>query len=97
MLEYLTTGRDLPFTPIFFKVRWLPFSAYPSGTTNGTIFPSFFAHARSRNAISSSRPSKSLPVTGSLATEIFSGPGFAGGLQVPTRDPVKDAFCRSDE
>jgi hypothetical protein len=30
----------------------------------------------------------SLPVTGSLATEIFSGPGFAGGLRVPTREVV---------
>jgi hypothetical protein len=35
-----------------------------------------------------------LPVTGSLATEIFFGPGFAGGLRVPARDPAEGVFCR---
>src|SRR6201994_3652670 len=40
-----------------------------------TTLTSLFAHARSRKAISSSRPKTSLPVTGNLATEIFFGPG----------------------
>src|SRR5258708_34202559 len=38
-----------------------------------TTFTSWFAHASSRKAISSSRPKTSLPVTGNLATEIFFG------------------------
>jgi hypothetical protein len=38
-----------------------------------TTFTSWFAHASSRKAISSSRPKTSLPVTGNLAIEIFFG------------------------
>src|SRR3984893_17998262 len=38
-----------------------------------TILTSWFAHASSRNAISSSRPNTSLPVTGNLAIEILFG------------------------
>jgi len=38
---------------------------------------SLFAHARSRKAISSSRLKTSLPVTGNLATEIYSFLRFA--------------------
>src|ERR1700757_3056377 len=38
-----------------------------------TTFTSWFAHASSRKAISSSRPKTLLPVTGNLATEIFFG------------------------
>jgi hypothetical protein len=37
---------------------------------------------------------KSLPATGSLAIEIFFGPGFDGGLRVPTREAVAGDFCR---
>jgi hypothetical protein len=53
----------------------------------------FFAHARSRKVISSSQPNRSVLVTGNLATEIFSGPGLAGGLGVPTRKAAEGAFC----
>src|ERR1700692_4937495 len=38
-----------------------------------TTFTSWFAHASSRKAISSSRPKTSLPVTGNLAIEILFG------------------------
>jgi hypothetical protein len=38
-----------------------------------TTFTSWFAHARSKKAISSSRPKTSLPVTGNPAIEIFFG------------------------
>src|ERR1700726_4192751 len=38
-----------------------------------TTFTSWFAHASSRKAISSSRPNTSLPVTGNLAIEILFG------------------------
>ena len=47
-----------------------------------TTFICWFAHAASKKATSSSRPKTSLPVTGNLATEIFFGPGFEGGLRV---------------
>jgi hypothetical protein len=46
---------------------------------------SLFAQARSRKAISSSRPKTSLPVTGNPATEIFLGPSLAGGRRVTRR------------
>jgi hypothetical protein len=49
---------------------------------------SFFAQARSRKVISSSRPKISLPVTGNLANEILSGASLPGGLRVPTREAV---------
>jgi hypothetical protein len=35
-----------------------------------------------------------LPVTGNLATEIFFGPSFAGGLRIPAREAVDGVFCR---
>src|SRR6202022_485662 len=38
-----------------------------------TTFTSWFAHASSRKAMSSSRPKTSLPVTGNLAIEILFG------------------------
>src|SRR5271167_2509702 len=47
------------------------------------MLTSWFAHAPSRKAITSSRPKTSLPVTGNLATEIFFGPSRAVDLQVP--------------
>jgi hypothetical protein len=43
---------------------------------NVTTLTSWFAHAQSRKAISSSRPKTSLPVMGSLAIEGSSGPFF---------------------
>src|SRR5262249_40650562 len=39
--------------------------------------------------MSSSRPKTLLPVTGNLATEIFSGACLAGGLRVPTRETAE--------
>src|ERR1700726_2710891 len=53
----------------------------PAQATIVTTFTRGFAHARSRKAISSSRPKTSLPVTGNLATEIFFGPSLAGDLR----------------
>jgi amidophosphoribosyltransferase len=51
-------------------------------------------YARSRKAMSSSRPKTSLPVTGNLATEIFSGPSFACGLRVMAREVLEGFLCR---
>jgi hypothetical protein len=34
------------------------------------------------------------PVTGNLATEIFFGPNFGGGLRVPAREAVEGVSCR---
>ena len=62
--------------------------------TKAMTLTSLFAHARSRKAISSSRPKTSLPVTGNLATEIFFGASLAGGLRVPTREAVEGVFRR---
>jgi hypothetical protein len=41
----------------------------------------------------SSRPNRSLPVTGNLANEIFFGASLAGGLRVATCEVV-GVFCR---
>ena len=49
------------------------------------IFTSCFAHASFRKTISSSRPKTSLPVTGNLAKEIFSGASLAVGLRFLAR------------
>ena len=59
-----------------------------------TALTSLFAHARSRKAISSSRPKISLPVTGSLAMEIFFGASLTGGLRVATREAAEGVFYR---
>src|SRR5262252_2843531 len=61
---------------------------------NVTTLTSFFAHARSRKVISSSRPKISLPVTGNLANEILSGASLAGGLRVLAREATEGIFCR---
>jgi hypothetical protein len=45
-------------------------------------------------AISSSRPKTSLPVTGNLATEIFLGPSLAGGLRVSAREAAGGILCK---
>src|ERR1700738_1885607 len=72
-----------------------------------TTFKSWFAHASSRKAVSSSRPKTSLPVTGNLAIEIFFGtdPGerdsrtgllpwvFDG--ETFARPRMKDTNCRN--
>src|SRR6516165_4029519 len=65
----------------------------PAQATIVTTLTSLFAHARSRKAISSSRPKTSLPVTGSLAIEIFFGASLVGGLRIPTRGGVEGVFC----
>jgi hypothetical protein len=52
----------------------------PAQATIVTTFTSLFAQARSRKAISSSRPNRSFPVTGNLANEILSGPDLTEGL-----------------
>ena len=44
--------------------------------------------------MSSSRPKRSLPVTGNLAIEIFLGASLAGGFRVPTREAV-EGICSS--
>ena len=64
----------------------------PAQATIVTTLTSLFAHARCRKATSSSRPNKSLPVTGSLAIEILFGASLAGDLRVPTREAVGGAF-----
>ena len=66
----------------------------PAQATIVTTLTSLFAQARSRKAISSSRPKTSHPVTGNLATEIFFGASLAGGLRVPTLEAVGGVFCR---
>src|SRR3974377_1149682 len=66
----------------------------PAQATIVTTLTSLFAHARSRKAISSSRPKRSLPVTGNLAREIFSGGGFAGRFRVPTGEALEGVFWR---
>jgi hypothetical protein len=48
----------------------------------------------SRKAISSSRPKTSLPVTGNLATETFSGPSLADGSRVTARESAGRIFCK---
>src|SRR3954453_17045689 len=70
-----------------------------------TTFTSWFAHAASRKAISSSRPKTSLPVTGNLATEIFFGtdpgerdsrtglPPWASDGETFARPRIKDTNC----
>jgi hypothetical protein len=70
-----------------------------------TTFTSWFAHARSRKAISSSRPKTSLPVTGNLAIEIFFGtdpgerdsgtglPPWVFGCETFARPRMKDTNC----
>src|SRR4029077_13579928 len=70
------------------RSQWLTSVDFPTPAqaTMVTTLTSLFAHARSRKAISSSRPKTSLPVTGNLATEIFFGASLAGGLRVPTRE-----------
>src|SRR5215472_1206404 len=60
-----------------------------------TTFICWFAHAASRKAMSSSRPKTSLPVTGSLAIEIFFGPGLDGGLRVRAGEAVGDIFTQA--
>src|SRR6516165_4256413 len=47
-----------------------------------------------QEAMSSSRPKTSLPVTGSLAMEIFFGPDLAGGFRVPIREALKGVFFK---
>ena len=59
-----------------------------------TTLTSWFAQARSRKAISSSRPKTSLPVTGSLAIEIFFGPGFEGDLRVRAGEAAGGTLCK---
>src|SRR5215472_13975242 len=66
----------------------------PAQATIETTLTSWFAHARCRKAISSSRPKTLLPVTGNLVTEIFSGTGLAGVLRIPVREAVEGVFCR---
>src|SRR5215469_8739257 len=70
-----------------------------------TTLTSLFAHARSRNARSSSRPKISLPVTGNLATEIFFGtdpgerdsrtglPAWVFGGETFARPRMEDTNC----
>src|SRR5208337_4038409 len=65
----------------------------PAQATIVTTFTCWFAHASSRNAISSSRPKTSLPVIGNLAREIFFGPSFSGGLRVPRRETAEGVVC----
>src|SRR6476659_3328084 len=57
------------------RSQWLTSVDFPTPAQAmiETTFTSWFAHASSRKAISSSRPKTSLPVTGNLATEIFFG------------------------
>src|SRR5215471_6453504 len=69
------------------------FPTPPQATIVATL-TFLLAQARSRKAISSSRPKTSLPVTGNLATEILSGPGLVEGLRVPTPAAVEPDFCR---
>ena len=57
----------------------------PAQATIVTTFTSLFAHARSRKAISSSRPKTSLPVMGNLDTEIFSGVSPRGAIYIACR------------
>ena len=66
----------------------------PAQATIVTTLTFWFAHARSRKAISSSRPKTSLHVMGSLAIETFFGPGLTRRLRVPAREVVEDPFCR---
>src|SRR5260370_42440555 len=58
------------------------------------MLTSWFTHARSRKAISSSRPKRSIPVTGKLATEIFFGPSRTAGLRAAGRK-VGGGICCS--
>ena len=66
----------------------------PAHATTVTTLTSLFVHASSRKAISSSRPKRSLPVTGNLATEIFFGLSTACGLRVPTGELLDGVFCK---
>src|SRR5258708_34359935 len=57
------------------RSQWLTSVDFPTPAqaTIVTTLTSLFAHARSRKAISSSRPKTSPPVMGNLAIEILSG------------------------
>jgi hypothetical protein len=59
--------------------------AWANQDVNVVTLTSWFVQARSRKAISASRPKRLLPVTGNLATEIFGGTSRAGGRRVPAR------------
>jgi hypothetical protein len=78
------------------RSQWLTSVDFPTPAqaTTVTTLTFLFAQARSRKAISSSRPKTSLPVTGNLAREIFSGPGLVEGLRIATREGVEAVFCR---
>jgi hypothetical protein len=73
----IITQGVIPSLHIYYKSMDFPTPAQAMIVTTLTFL---FAHARSRKAISSSRPKTSLPVTGNLATEIFFGASLAGGL-----------------
>jgi len=64
----------------------------PAQATIVTTLTFWFAHARSRKAISSSRPKTSLHVMGSLAIETFFGPGLTRGLRVATSESAGGFF-----
>src|SRR5262252_78621 len=66
----------------------------PAQATIVTTLTFLFAQARSRKAISSSRPKTLLPVTGNLAKETFFGACLVGGLRVATREAIEGIFCR---
>ena len=76
--------------------QWLTRVDFPTPpqATIVTTLTCWFAHARSRKLMSSSRPKTSLPVTGNLAMEIFFGPDLAGGFRVPTREAGGGMCCK---
>src|SRR5262249_3561270 len=78
------------------RSQWLMSVDFPSPAqaTIVTMLISLFAQARSRKAISSSRPKISLPVMGNLATEIFLGPGLAGRLRTTADDLGGRILCK---
>jgi hypothetical protein len=62
-----------------------------------TTLTSSFAQARSRKAMSSSRPKTSLPVTGNLAREIFFGASRPRRFRLTASDTPWVSYAGSDE
>src|SRR5262249_35756925 len=91
-----TSSAERYFLAAIPRSQWLTRVDFPTPAqaTMVTTLTFFFAHARSRKVISSSRPKISLPVTGNLANEILSGASRAGGLRVPIREATERIFCR---
>src|SRR5262249_56578359 len=91
-----TSSAERYFLAAIRRSQWLTSVDFPTPAqaTMVTTLTSFFAHARSRKVISSSRPKISLPVMGNLANEIFFGVRLARGLRVPTREAEEGVFWR---